>query len=327
MTVVRRRAKLLLGAWAALVGACSMISGASDLRVDVAAGKQDARADVEEPEPDDSGTGGFVACGDQRVCLATPSGWSPIVLIEGAANTLCPTTWAQKAAVKAVSGTTKCGCRCTPTFGSGSCEGPVTVTAGSSTCAGSTVDVTAPPDGGCAPVALSALATSARAKVGPAPTSCGPQITQEHPPIVDVALCSGAEVTESSKCAAAESCVPAVARGARLCIAREGEIECPTGAWTRWSTGTNPQDSRACEGCACAVDPAGCSKGALDFFTGDTCTGPNGTVATDDTCRTSTVTAATRSVRFRATTGCAVSQEPKPAGALAFTGAKTVCCL
>lgn len=324
---MRLRAKVVLGAWTALVAACSMISGASDLRVDGNAGRKDAGADVEEPEPDDSGTGGFVACGDQRVCLATPSGWTPIVLVQGAANSLCPGAWAQKASVKAVTGTTKCTCRCAPTFGSGSCEGTVTVASGSGTCTGQTVDVTAPPDGGCAPVALAALTASARAKVGPAPTSCGPQISQEHPPIVDVALCSGGEVTESPKCAASESCVPAVARGARLCIAREGEIECPSGAWTRWSTGTNPQDSRACEGCTCAVDPAGCTKGELDFFTGDTCTGPNGSLATDDTCRTSTTPAATKSVRFRAATGCAVAQEPRPAGALGFTGAKTVCCL
>lgn len=324
---MRLRAKVVLGAWAALVAACSMITGASDLRVDANAGKKDAADDADEPEPDDSGTGGFVACGDQRVCLATPSGWTPIVLVQGAANTLCPGAWAQKSSVKAVTGTTKCTCRCAPTFGSGSCEGTVTVSAGSGTCTGQTVDVNAPPDGGCAPVTVPALTASSRAKVGPAPTSCGPQIAQEHPPIVDVALCSGAEVTSSSKCAASESCVPAISRGSRLCIAREGEIECPSGAWTRWSTGTNPQDSRACEGCTCAVDPAGCTKGELDFFTGDTCTGPNGSVATDDTCRTSTTTAAARSVRFRAATGCAVSQEPKPAGALSFTGAKTICCL
>jgi hypothetical protein len=323
---------LSAGVFAALfsLAACNAINGASDLAVGESAPRKDAAAEAAPPEPDDGGTTGAVSCGDQRVCLTTPSGWSPLVLVQGAANALCPTTWAQKTPVKAVRGTSTCSCRCGPTFGSGSCEAAVTVVSGNAACtaAGPSADVTASPDGGCTPVSLPAFTSSARAKVaGQAPTSCGPQLAIDAPQPIDVALCAGADVTTSPKCRAEESCVPAVSRGARLCIARDGEIACPAGGWTRWSTGTNPSDTRACEGCTCAVDPAGCSKGELAFFSQDGCTGANGSIPTDDACKPSTVTAASKSVRFRASTGCTVTQEPRVAGALAFTGARTVCCL
>lgn len=320
-----------VGATLLVLAACNAINGASDFVLGEAPAAKDARVDVAEPEPDDGGATGAVACGDQRVCLATPSGWSPVVLLPTAANALCPNTWPQKAPVQAVTGTSKCSCRCAPSFGSGACDGTVRITSGNASCSpggGTTVDVNATPDGGCTNVAVATLAVSARARMAdPVPTSCAPQLAIEAPQPSDVALCSGGEATTSPKCKEQESCVPAVSRGARLCIAKEGEVECPAGPWLRYSTGTNPEDTRACQGCTCAPDPAGCGKGELAFFSQDNCAGANGTLATDDACKTSTVTAASRSVRFRASTGCAVTQEPKVAGALAFTGARTVCCL
>ncbi len=311
---------------AAVLVACAAITGASDLTIVEAGPSADAGKDVEQPPETDAG---FVSCGEQRVCLPAPSGWTPIVLVQGApANALCPTTYAQKSAVKGLTGLAKCACRCDAPTGGGACDNDLRIDYGNGQCSAAGADVSALPDGGCTPVTLAALAGSARAKpLTGAATTCSPQITQELPQPVDLALCAGAEVTTSAQCRSDESCVPVVSRGSKLCIAHEGEIECPAGTWTRWSTGTNPTDDRACSGCTCSSDPTGCSKGQLTFYANDGCTGPLGTLTTDDTCKASPVTAASRSVQYKAGATCSVTKEPAITGALSFQGARTVCCL
>lgn len=324
MRLVIRPEKLTLLAGTALLAACAAITGASELSVSDAVPTKDAGEDAKLP--DDDG-GGARTCGDQRVCLATPSGWSPIVLVSGAAvNALCPTSYATKSAVKGLTGTTKCACRCGGASGAGACDGDLFLGYGNAQCTGASASVTPLVDAGCTTVTLGPLAQNAKAKLNGA-LSCSPQITQDIPQPVDLALCTGGDVTSSPVCRTGESCVPAISRGSRLCIAHDGEVECPSGGYTRWTTGTNPTDDRACTGCTCTPDPAGCAKGVLSFFANDTCTTLIGSMTTDDTCKTSPVTAQPAAVTYKPGAGCNLTQEPAATGALVFQGARTVCCL
>lgn len=321
---MRLRALAMPLAGAVLV-ACAAITGASDLRIGEVDDGRDAGDAGPEPEPEDSGSS-LVSCGDQRVCLGTPSGWTPVALVQGAANVVCPTTYAQKASLKGVSALAKCNCRCGGAAGPGSCDGDVRFDWGNATCTLQATNLTVNPDGGCSPVATGAVSQGAKAGLL-APTVCAPQISQEMPQPVDVAVCSGAETTTSPICRSGESCVPAVARGTRLCIARDGEVACPDGPWTRWSAGTSPTDDRACSQCTCGTDATECAKGTLTFYADTACaTAAVGRVPTDDKCAASVVTGEPRAAQYKPGTGCTVTKAPTLTGALAFQGARTVCC-
>ena len=81
--------------------------------------------------------------------------------------------------------------------------------------------------------------------------------------------CGVAEATGGG-CAQGGVCAPAATSGA-VCIARSGDVACPSGYAHKYGVGDGIDDSRTCSGCSCKGTTGSCSDIKLSLFTDPKC--------------------------------------------------------
>ncbi|MCR9166023.1 MAG: hypothetical protein ACE37F_17175 [Nannocystaceae bacterium] len=157
--------------------------------------------------------------------------------------------------------------------------------------------------------------------------------TESCPPVADVdipaatmtelVLCGGGFDQES--CGSGEVCVGAAPDGfeAALCVAQEGEHECPAEYPNARSAFTDVADDRRCTACNCEPDAAGfeCAS-ELALFGAGGCEGPLGSEPTD-TCFDSP---ASFTFAEPTVTGSCAPTNTQPTGSIAGEDPITICC-
>ena len=151
----------------------------------------------------------------------------------------------------------------------------------------------------------------------PTPTVSIPEAT-----MTELILCGGG--FDQDTCAADELCAGAAPEGfeAELCIAREGDAECPESYPNARSAFTDVADDRRCTACECTpADDFECAAN-LELFSGPGCTGAADMNETD-TCIDSP-----ESFRFSqpTVTGSCSPSDTQPTGTIAGEEPITICC-
>lgn len=339
----------LFGAGISLLGACNALTGAGDLGIrDTDSGilttdggtdpLTDASGDGGTPVGDGGGPGdasivvitpSLAACGTGRVCLADTAGWSPALQpLTTAPGSACPTDWPTMTTSKR-SGGGRCECNCAPDVDT--CGGNIALKTGA-TCAGVMVTAGFVTDGGCTASSTAIPNPASLTASGTPPKACKAAVVDnlDHSPD-DIVTCSGAMTTMSMSCKSGEVCVPKPVPGmfglpsGSLCMAHDGEANCPLNLPNRVVTGTAIADGRTCgPSCACAPRTT-CNGGTVESFTNDACTGSSRKYSVDGTCLMVT---SNNPLGYRYTTdlGCAVTTPAQVVGKETIAGPRTFCC-
>lgn len=277
-------------------------------------------------------TGVPVECNGGGVCLpAPPEGWSgPVAIGSGPAGAAlaCPSAWPLMVAAHrdlTANGAT-CECDCTPPpgqcqvtyqyFASNACVIPVIGAGGNA---------------GSSCIAHGSLDNSVHVRVtlNP-PGECTPQPVENIPTAAwgeDVVVCTamGGDACDDGSCYQ----TPPEGLNAKLCIARQGEHDCPGGVYSQIERVYEAvNDTRGCMPCGCTLNgDTSCSDGGLAEYSSLTC-GDSPTVINPGDCRSSSVDGNTWAVRYsgtQPTVSCSPST-PQASGAATAAGATTLCC-
>jgi hypothetical protein len=226
------------------------------------------------------------SCGADRFCVDIPTGWQgPVALSDP--NGACGGAYATEVAAGEthLSGApVSCGCECGAAAGS-ICPSATVTRSFTNGCA-NTLDTISVPSAGCTNIALqnagswSALAVAVNG-------ACPPDDRQETPKISfdERVLCS-AEAAPTCDDGALCSPHPGAGFEPRLCIAEDGDVECPSASFavkTLLFTGGH-QDTRACDvACTCEPPSAVCA-GVVSAHQGPGCGAVQDGVLADGTC-------------------------------------------
>lgn len=132
-------------------------------------------------------------------------------------------------------------------------------------------------------------------------------------------------------CGAAEVCAPPPAApfAARVCVERPGDLVCPHGFSDRHVVYDSAVDTRSCTACSCgAPSGATCAGAEIDVFSSNACSSSQQAV-TSTTCGATphNVSSALLGQPATPTGGSCAASGGAPAGAVAPSGATTICCL
>lgn len=149
------------------------------------------------------------------------------------------------------------------------------------------------------------------------------------PPAWDAQIrsCKLADDTAGQACGDGGTCLPTAPEGfeAGLCIYKDGDQECPAGAYANKSVFyANVEDTRECSNCSCGSASATCTA-PLQVFEGPDCEGvPLAEIAPNSAC--TQVTGGSVAMAGDDDGGCPVSSPAEPAGAIVPSGPFTFCC-
>jgi hypothetical protein len=319
---------------AALVVACASISGADELFVvdddgggaSSSSGNPPAGGDGSHDGGGDGGVDPPLPECEAGICVPSADGWSPATWPGFFGVGECPNGWPTRTTYE-IADDFSCDCACTPN--AGSCEGPLSVAAGTGfTCTGEPAALPSfPGDGGCVEGEV-AVSVGSPARVTAAPSSPPTACTGVPRPVGggadSIALCSGAAAAASAQCQPTESCVARPERNNEVCIVHEGLLPCPKGFGRRTEITTgNVDDNRTCSA-SCTCEPS-CNGGRIEAYFSSTCTGMVGGPTQLGDCQVTTMGQGS-SFRYFAGNGCRVAQRPTVQGTVTLEAPKTVCC-
>ena len=326
-------------AGAALVVACSSLTGADDLYTVADSGGGGVSSSSGDPGADGGGSIGgeggggggdggtdppLPQCG-AGVCVPTADGWTPATRPAFFGVGSCPAGWPTRPVYKTAD-SFQCTCACTPT--AGSCVGPLFIATGMAlSCPGIPTPLPdLPPDGGCVTASLGPGAGTP-IKVTAQPVSPPTACTGVPQPVGggadDVAVCSGGAAAPSVECKPSESCVAKPTTNSEVCIVHDGLLPCPAGFGRRMEITTGAVDDQRTCSSSCTCDPS-CNGGRIEAFYGDACNNSAGSVTLGE-CGISAAVQGS-SLRYFASNGCRVAQAPTVQGTVTLEAPKTLCC-
>jgi hypothetical protein len=268
-------------------------------------------------------------------CQDVPNGWTAVAF-SATARPSCPDgTTAVDLKVSAGDGmTAACNCSCKSAGGSCTTGSFTVVSANDSACT-TTPTMTSVPVNGTACTALGndiALANRAMIAEPSAPASC--TLTSA----VDGALTDGrlcqvqAGGSTSGGCDTNQTCARGGTQGLATCITMNGKSACPATFPTRSTAGTDANDSRSCNDCACAA-PTPCTGGSVSLYDSSACKTVGSFKHADNietSCSTLGPDATFTATFFKSTPpsgGCgALTNQGTVTGGVTFTNERTVCC-
>lgn len=268
---------------------------------------------------------GSTPCSTSTGCYVVPGGWT-LVAFAGNQNTACPTNTTRTEVYSGPSASNACSCSCGST--DPTCPtGPISVRwgfgGGNPSCPNAGVPASMNNASTCNTDMYSGAYNLALQYNPPAATggSCG-------------SASSNAAVSFSAsdrECASActGDCTPSFGAGWQVCVARAGNVACPTTTFTQpYVVGTSATYTCSTNGCQCGWK-ATCS-GTMELFQGTSCGGTPLNVVADGTCNNAngaqftTYSSYTYVPDAPSNVGCTPSGTSDPSFTL--TNEQTICC-
>jgi hypothetical protein len=144
-------------------------------------------------------------------------------------------------------------------------------------------------------------------------------------------ICGG-ESMFGAGCGAAQVCA-LVPSGYHSCILHDGQVSCPSGAYSKPHSVGTLEDTRGCTACSCDAPTGECAPGTWAFFPNPNCAGPPSiSIPTDGVCTgtgappAGTATQSNQFTSVLSDAGCAAAAPVQPTGNVQLTNADTVCC-
>lgn len=298
-----------------------------------------------------SGTGGMTSsstttstsssasCSTGEVCVPSPpAGWTgPVQLYEGTTTTpACPPATVMKLQGGSNLNAPPASCSaCTCGGPDGvACSAPTVSFYTDSTCSSAPCDVAAV-GSSCGQIQTAskcASATQIYASASSKASGGGCLPSQEVPSVppaswsTQALACGPTEVATS--CGTGNVCAPAPAESFALCIYQDGDVACPSAAYTHKSLiDTTFVDTRTCSACACAA-PTVCGAGSVFLSPTSACVGGVG-IPIPVACTLTGISGASLSYAAVSTNPVAGPCEPsggQPTGSAQPAGAVTLCC-
>lgn len=288
----------------------------------------------------DSGGGGDGGAPDAGACTCVPPapmGWTAVTLDRDARDP-CPSSYGNGVdlleGVSAAPAT--CGCTCQGVNANPTCPAPnqVTVTIGDAQCNGSTgtlannasCNTQGGGTGGNTPLYGKATAqipnpVGGSCKAPTSSTGLG-QPTFAHQGRACVAT------TTFAACQNGDPCVPSVNGPWGLCVAHDGDVQCPNGYPQKRVVASSVSDTRGCTACTCGLTAA-CDNPVLAFYGDGQCANGVMKMTTNQACTALGVTSFSYSswALVGVVKSAACNANPvNPIGGVTLQNPRTVCC-
>lgn len=306
---------------ASLAFACAGIIGIDDCLLDDIS--EEAGADFDRAVTADAPLVPGTCPGTAR-CVVVPEGWVLASLTPGARPGCSEGYESPEDLVVATDGV-GCTCKCTETT-PGSCAA-----AGATTtfrdypafgCNASTATYTLSIlDGGCGNMVLPTT-PAVRVPTPPSsPPTCAPD--SGPTPLRNGQTCAA----RGASCNDGGMCAGALSDPQRLCIKRDGDVECPDGFEKKYSVGASTgSDTRKCGTCTCTPGNQ-CGAPVLDLFADAGCSGGTLQVPATGSCTATDGGVSYASYRYSGKApGCQPSASPLLDGGLTIEAPRTLCC-
>lgn len=202
---------------------------------------------------------------DVSKCATIPSGFHAVRLNDG--NTACPGSWTSTSVVTSpVAADGACTCQCNVTQDPGCGSGQIfrfLDDTTSPTCGTQATTFTAN-NGGCSQIGAQLLLNHAHYEVDAPPAAGG---ACQYDAKLDQGKVSG---TPALVCQPPATCVGAICDGGAVCVASDGDVDCPSGFPTKTLVGGSA--TATCGACGATCLATGTCTGTISFFTDQQCT-------------------------------------------------------
>ena len=273
------------------------------------------------------------ACTTGFACTTgdVPAGWT--VLAYATARDACPAGFGASTDLEdyAGLGPASCACTCTSVAPALCDQGSLPLySQGAGACGNTAAATLNVQSGRCGSTNLQTVANG-MVRIPPLPPiqgTCSPNLVKNVPATSKARACTAP--APGGGCPGTTACVPKPSGKYGVCIASAGDVACPAGWPTKHATGKSATDTRDCSTCACGT-AATCANPKFTFYTDGACTAGAHDLTVDNVCDSVNDGSGHPYSNYKYTAtvvngACAMTAAAGPTGAIAVTGAQTICC-